>query len=153
MKSEHLLPTQKAVAAHYAVTSRTVRNWRAAGMPVREDGHYDIRAIDAWLRIRDVPGGSDLKLLGDEAQLEYRRTKTALLKLQLAVKEGELIRREDVDARRARQLAAVKSALLRIPRDVSVRLLGLTRVDIERILTQSIREAIEHLANGRNATT
>lgn len=47
--------TEQLIAAHFGVSLRTVRRWRAAGCPSRKMGaarRYRLSEVDAWLRSR-----------------------------------------------------------------------------------------------------
>lgn len=46
--------TAKQLAAVLGVSSRTIRNWKAAGMPVKPDGTYDLVAVVEWRARREA---------------------------------------------------------------------------------------------------
>jgi hypothetical protein len=96
MNLARILKKQIHVARHYRMTARTIRNWINDGMPVREDGFFDLAEIDEWRRQKQgivaPPGpgepepqpetrGKDFYMAEDKRwqaanrELEYRKRK------------------------------------------------------------------------------
>ena len=48
--AHHVVTTRVAISQHFNVSTKTVGQWKAKGMPLLPDGTYDLVAIDAWLR-------------------------------------------------------------------------------------------------------
>ena len=89
------------LAAHFEVNARTIRKWRAAGMPVAHRGRgtarsrYDLGAVTAWVEAREA---------------ERARTSAALTVASLRKLEAQAIESEQRVALRAQRLIPADEA-------------------------------------------
>ena len=104
-------------------------------------------AFNDWLEskgeTRDMP--SELK--AERTQL--LRTQRQLLALDLAEKQGELIRRSAAVGLLERICEELRSQILTIPKKWSSQLVGLSRREIEVKLRDVIHDALEALSKGK----
>lgn len=120
--------TVKAVAEHFGVTSRTVQNWKDAGMPWRA-GYFDLTAIAAW---REANKGDSTK----QVELQERgawETQLAQFKAQRAKLEyeelaGQLIKIDGPKRIVEQTIHAIRTHLEQFPD----RLAGMLNYPVER---------------------
>lgn len=99
----YLVPKQADVAAFFAQSVDTVKNWAKAGMPGKPP-RYDLQEIVTWLRqkgpwrdarTRQAAAGDDEALVlsgpSTEGLERLRAAKAALAELELQAKRGSLI--------------------------------------------------------------
>jgi phage terminase Nu1 subunit (DNA packaging protein) len=96
-----------------------------------------------------APGGEDVPDYNDERAL-HEREKRMLAQLARQEKEGELLRREDVDQAWGRAVNLTRTKLLGVPSVAKQRIPHLDVEEVE-ILMGLIREALEELATGQEA--
>jgi len=146
--SPGVVRTQAEVAHALGVDKRTVERWSGLGMPVTSEGNYDIMDIKAWRMTRQR-----YRNLGetekDKWDIEYRKNKALLMKIEYEKTLGQLISREEVQKGRIARILAVKSSFLALP----TRLAGVLAMkeprEIESILYESICEIIDEFAGVR----
>ena len=95
------------------------------------------------------PGGEDVPNYNEERAL-HEREKRMLAQLARQEKEGELLRREDVDQAWGRAVNLTRTKLLGVPSVAKQRIPHLDVEEVE-ILMGLIREALEELATGKAA--
>lgn len=95
------------------------------------------------------PGGEDVPDYNEERAL-HEREKRLLAQLARQEKEGELLRREDVDQAWGRAVNLTRTKLLGVPSVAKQRIPHLDVEEVE-ILMGLIREALEELATGQEA--
>lgn len=105
------------------VSVRTLKDWLAKGCP-GEPGRYVVPEIvtwakaSVWARPEPIDGDPLLAEGGDSPALEeYRRAKAALARLDLAEREKQLVRIDDVVQPLIEAAAVVRSAGERIGRE------------------------------------
>lgn len=81
-----------------------------------------------------------------EAELRKREADANLKELDLKVKNGELLKREDVERGRIQRIYIVKSNMLSLPAKLSARLEHLNATEIDKILKQAVEEMAELFA-------
>lgn len=158
---------QKAAPADLATATgfseRTIRDYLARGW----DG--DPTNLDAWRRenLRRRGSRSALprmdrqtpeELEGDadraagstspDWSAEYRRVKTLQALLELKHRQGELIRRDEVDRLFLARVSEVRAGLLLIPRTVARRLAHQSAEVVEEELEAEVRKLLERFARG-----
>ena len=146
--SPGVVRTQAEVAHALGVDKRTVERWSGLGMPVTSEGNYDIMDIKAWRMTRQR-----YRNLGetekDKWDIEYRKNKALLMKIEYEKTLGQLISREEVQKGRIARILAVKRSFLALP----TRLAGVLAMkeprEIESILYESICEIIDEFAGVR----
>ena len=100
---EKVVPTIKQVAKTFGVTTRTVDYWIRDGMPKTADGLYDIAAIHHW-RIERLSKSSARKSEADYFDVQYRKVKYKMAKLDLEERMGELISLKQVEDELANEI-------------------------------------------------
>ena len=150
----------RALGRVLGVAESTVRKWqKRVDWPFGLGPPWDAEEVLIWRRIHirradrarryhDAQRGRGPVEL---SELEKARTaayqeRAAIYRLRRQELEGSL---HDVDtcrARRLRQIAAVKRRLLRIPRSLSVGLVGRNRREIERLLRDEMRAVLNDFA-------
>jgi phage terminase Nu1 subunit (DNA packaging protein) len=141
-----ILDTQDQVAKAFGVRRRTVEYWAKDGMPVCSDGKYDIRDIQAWKFTRKNGHGggqsADKKNLAywDAQYREYKARKEEVLYRKHI---GELVERHKIEEGLISISIAIKRTLLAVPRSVAPILAGLEPREIEKVLTEKVKETIK----------
>jgi phage terminase Nu1 subunit (DNA packaging protein) len=152
---------KEAIAELFAVNPRTVQRWAQAGCPhSRETEHrrggtaylFNSREVGEWLQDQGrttLPGrpvGADQDDLR-KAKLQLTIERALLARIQRQEAEGKLHDVEECRLRRLRQIHAVKSALLSLPRSVAPELMGKTeRKEIETILEGRMKDILWQFA-------
>ncbi len=128
-----IVDTQKEVAQAIGVSVRRIRYMKRAGMPVEDDGRYNVVLIERW---RHRHTGPNDKWESKNKELKYR-----MAELKFKQMAGELISREEVENGRVERIMAVKSAMFQLPRSVAVMLANIRNPrEIETYLTEKMRE-------------
>ena len=177
--------TLKEVAKHFKIKQRQMANWKADGMPVEEDGTYDLIKIDTWARqqakgphrknkpkdkkaaspspapLSPTSSADAPPLYGniepdpnwtiDEWTCEWKKFQALLKEIELKKEVGELLPADQVRGEWNRKIVTAKNRFLGISRKLSPRLYGLEVPEIERIITEEIRDIIGDLADGSDA--
>ena len=138
--------THKEVAEAFEVSTRTVRNWVADGMPVNKDGTLNLVDILAWKTAR-AGGGKEAS---DKQKYEATLLKFKALMIEISYKKlmGEVVPVAEVDAGRVQRILIIKKALLGLPGRVAPQLVGLSMEEIKTRLTIRINEIITEFAKG-----
>ena len=150
----------RALAAHV----RTVRRWKARGMPVLPDGGYDVEAVRAWSEqhrsaaARRGPPADDaeerreLRRASEPSTTEpatprgieiNRMLRAKLLALQVREREEQLIDRRVVEQLLVDRITEFQRMLAQLARRLAPQLAGQTDVRaIAKLLAQAHREAL-----------
>lgn len=108
-KSENIVTTLAAVARHFKVSYDAVqRQWRGAGMPVEEDGSFDLEKIEEWQSRRNTRAkhalnnpeayaASAARRQRDEYEAKIKEQELLLKTHRNQVLLGSYVSREDVD--------------------------------------------------------
>lgn len=131
--------TQAELGAALDATARTVRNWIAEGMPIRDDGTFDIEAVRTWRLDRDSRRKSKEK---EQYEVKILQERLREYELKRKVQEGLLISLEEVERGRVARILAVKQDLLAMPRAMAKVLEHLDARQIEVLLKDKIHHAI-----------
>ncbi|MFH1385123.1 MAG: hypothetical protein ABIH47_09225 [Candidatus Omnitrophota bacterium] len=143
-----VVKTMEEVARVMEVTYRTVQRWKKEGMPVTEQGLYDLRTIYAWRDRRNSTGEEkEGKAYWDEKVQKYRAT---LLEIELKKTQGELLPRKEVEKGRIARILAVKRAFLALPTRLAPVLAMKEPREIEAIIYEEICEIIDDFAGVRH---
>ena len=146
--SPGVVRTQAEVAQSLGVDKRTVERWAGQGMPVTSEGNYDLMDIKAWRMTRQR-----YRHLGetekDKWDIEYRKNKALLMKIEYEKTLGQLISREEVQKGRIARILAVKRSFLALPTRLAGVLAMKEPPEIETILYESICEIINEFAGVR----
>lgn len=147
-KSPGVVDTQDQVAAAFEVNVRTVQNWVRDGMPIMNDGRYDIKEIQAWRFVRRGKKTAE-RMDDDDPEKKYRDIKYRRELLKLQLEEGEVLRIEDVEEQLIAISIAVKQKLLAFPKKMIHLLHGQDKKEMQVILTQKVKELITEFETGR----
>lgn len=146
--SPGVVRTQAEVAQALSVDKRTIERWAGQGMPVTSEGNYDLMDIKAWRMTRQR-----YKNLGetekDKWDIEYRKNKALLMKIDYEKILGQFISKEEVQKGRIARIIAVKRSFLALPTRLAGVLAMKEPPEIETILYESICEIIDEFAGVR----
>ena len=137
-----IVETQKDVADAIGVTTRRVRYMKRAGMPVEEDGRYNLVFIERW-RHRDKYDQSGW----DDKQKELKY-KTAEVKYKQLT--GELVNRAQVEAEWISIAIAFKTALLALPSYIAPKLAMMQPREIAEILREHLTDILKQLSGQKD---
>jgi len=136
---------------------RTVTRWAQAGCPHTKAGkhkpyRFNLDEVEAWLAQQGRsgepgrPAESDESDSQKEADLKWTRERARLAEIRRQTLEGALHDTAECQRHRLRQIMAVKSELLGLPRTVAPELVGKKRPEIEVILTGRVTSILEKFA-------
>lgn len=137
--------SQKEVAQALSVDKRTVERWAAQGMPVTPEGNYDLLDIKAWHMTRQSCKNLS-ETEKDKWDIEYRKNRALLIKLEYEKTVGELLPREEVEKGRVARILAVKRSFLALPTRLAPVLAMREPREIEALLYEAIAEIIDEFA-------
>lgn len=151
-KKSNVVGTHKAIAEHYGVGTRTVREWtkRVDPMPGKP-GAYDIEEIDKWRSDTFLKGKNQRAIGGDGQGDEHQSLNRQLLETKVR-KETSLARQNEIKAKKMDdefvQVSVVEewvSEFLRLQRDL------LTSMPIEMFASapDEVRKAYQPDLNAR----
>ena len=143
--TEQIIKTQKQAAEYAGVKTRTIRRWLAAGMPRTQDGHYIRNMLDFYKRNEGHEVSEDRKREAS-AQADYKTTKATLLEMELKLKQGRLLPREDIEKETVRKIIGVKRGLLGMVRKIAARVPPRYRREVELIATEEVTSLINDFA-------
>ena len=142
-----------------------VRKWlRRGNWPFSLTPPWVVRDVKAWMRIHLSPDpakayrdraaaaeagtGEFHRLSTDQrASVAYKMERTLWVRQRREHEAGKFHDTEKCRQRRLRQIHAVKSALLALPRSVARRLVGCKAREIERVLTEAVTGICEEFAS------
>ncbi len=140
--------TQQEVAQALGVDKRTVERWGSDGMPVTPEGNYDLLDIKAWRMTKQR-----CKSLGetekDKWDIEYRKNKALLIKIEYEKTLGQLLPKDEVMKGRIARIIAVKNAFFALPTRLAPVLAMKEPREIYIILNEAICEIIDDFAGVR----
>ena len=143
-----IVRTQRQAATYASVNARTIRRWLGEGMLTAQlDGKtvYIKSQLDFFKRNAGrVP--TEAKTKGWTADAEYKNAKAKLMQMELELKQGELVRREDYERRDITKILAVKRGLLRLDRRVAARCPPEMQRKIRTIIKKEVRIIIAGFA-------
>ncbi len=146
--SPGVVRTQGEVAQALGVDKRTVERWVSQDMPVTSEGNYDLLDIKAWRMTKQW-----CKNLGETEKekwdIEYRKNKALLIKIEYEKTLGELVSREEMEKGRIARILAVKRSFLALPTRLAPVLAMREPREIETVLYEAIVEIIEEFAGVR----
>jgi phage terminase Nu1 subunit (DNA packaging protein) len=147
------------LARHLGVSVTMVGNYIDQGMPVLEDGSYDVEECLAWQAAMRASSGrptkgdagseNDLRERKLLAECEKLEQETIAKRMKNDLLAGELVYRTDVVAECADMLSKFKAILESIPDDIAKEAPGEQRVGIRAIAKQSVDRARHLMAAWR----
>lgn len=122
--AEQIIWSQKEAAEYVDRDVRTIRRWLKDGMSqVQADGRIGYhKAVLEFFKASEGKSPLPARQRDLEAQADLRETKAKLAKLELAIKEGELIRKDEIEQQRVQRILIVKRALRGFGRKLAPRL-------------------------------
>jgi phage terminase Nu1 subunit (DNA packaging protein) len=164
-KPKRILPTLDQAALHYGKSTRTLRRWSHAGMPVLPGNRYDLDQIDLWLERKKgaIPadGGESLAAEREEQpgasgpapaqpgqgkdhwDAKNKEWQAKQRELDYRKEQGELVERSKVEEVFVGRIMAVKQGLLAIPRALPPELVGKSEREMEEILRRAVTNLLE----------
>lgn len=148
----------KRLAVLFDVTSRTVTDWRKAGMPVHEDKgrgretKYDTGDCFRWLLARDNGGAKDPGTMA--ARRRLIEAQAGREELRLAKERGEVAVLSGIAQAWGRLIGNCRARLLGIPTKATpVVYAAGSMPEVYRVLTDMIHEALNELSNMNHETS
>ena len=153
--SETVSPSVDAntLALYFGVTTRTLANWRKAGMPMIANNRYDVRKCIQWYAdwlSQEALKTSAGKVFVDTETAALRKlvAEAEIKELQVAKERGELVSVQDSVKALERFTTPLRSALLGFPSRVSPYLVMVpSQMEAAIILENHIRELMDRMAN------
>lgn len=144
-KAETTIATQKEAAAYCGVSERTIRQWEKEG-PLRDAaGHFIQQRLDERIAERQTEG-NPLKTRQLTATAELTEAKAALAKMQMQVRQGELLAKEQVEEERLLRVVETRRVLLSLPRKLPPILKGRTLAEMQTAIRDEIHHTLEVFA-------
>jgi phage terminase Nu1 subunit (DNA packaging protein) len=121
-RDEFVVDTLTAVQRFFSISRTAAKEWKNTGMPVREDGRYDLKAIHDWwlasekyqyavsagqLKSEDDLKRAKLQIEVDHNELKYLRAR------------GELVNRDAAKAAISQLFHRVRSRLSAAPEELA----------------------------------
>ena len=149
--SPSIVETQKYVARAFAVSARTVRYWIEDGMPVEEDGRFDLVRIQSWKFFKNEKKGNKDNGSGEKTNWEAKEIEFKAKLKEIAYKEkmGQLIDRSIAEEALSEIIITAKRQFLSLPKQIAPQLVGLDAQKIDEILDERLKEIIGGFAEGR----
>lgn len=140
-----IVKTIEEVSKIMEVSLRTVYRWKRDGMPVTQEGYYDLDEIKRWYDGRSVIDDEELegKIYWETKLRKYKAT---LLELELKKVKGDLLDRGEVEKGRIERIIAVKQAFLALPSRLAPVLAMKKPRGVEGLLYEAISEIIDEYA-------
>lgn len=140
--------TEREVAAFFAVSTRTVQNWKRDGMPMLPGETYNLEQVAAW-REENIQSKKGKRAEdGTDWQQEMLKIKTLRAQLDYDRERGLLVSIEDVNRQRVEKIQTVKKALLALPSRLAPQIVGLPVLESEAVIKARIEEIIRDFAAG-----
>jgi phage terminase Nu1 subunit (DNA packaging protein) len=152
LSDEFVVPTLAGVQRFFNCSHQTSKEWRNQGMPVRDDGKYDLKAIfDWWLskgKWRHTSHGKEA-IAKARAPLEEQKLEVEVdhKRLKLARDKGELVERELAHATVEEMFHRVRTRLEAIPEELAASMppeIRAAMVDDARSKIRLILRQMEH---------
>lgn len=160
-KDPKLAESIRSLARQVVRAESTVRKWlKRSDWPFGKMGPWKVRDVIKWMsihlkrdpaqRYHDAKKGIGVKPLSEleKARQDNYLESAAIRKLKRLEMEGRLHDVGECRRRRVRQIHAVKTALMRLPRIVAPELIGKSRTVIEKALRKHMRQIVESFAKG-----
>jgi len=139
----------KEAAKVLEVNERTVRRWKKEGMPVTQEGLYDLNDIKSWQNERE--GNSQRQTEGKAYwEAKIREFRAGKLEAELKKINQAVLSREEVEQGRLMRIIAVKRSFLALPTRIAPALAMKEPREIEALLYGAIGEIIDEFAGEKN---
>lgn len=151
---------RRGLAEALGVNPRTIDKWRDDGMPVAQRGspgkeaRFSRADVDAWRGAKQAANGNGSLLSLEAERAKLARVQTEKADLDVRLRKGDLVSREDTLQAWASIVVAVRAKLLAIPRALAAQLASVTdAATIEAALRIAMHEALAELATRKGAKT
>jgi len=144
--TEGVVSTQLEVAQAFKRTERTVRQWVKEGMPMMDDGGYNLPEINLWLFKRSNSAseeGTNERLKWD---VEHKEVKAKLARLEYDLRTEKILKKEDVERQWVEIALIFKQELGSLPTRIAPQLTGRNVKKIKELLTYKVNEIFDNLA-------
>jgi len=147
LAAEQIITTQKEAAKYAGVSTRTIRRWTNAGMSRTEAGCY-IKSMLDFYRAHEGSAPTKDKERQQTADADAKEVKAKLLAMELELKQGQLVHRDEMERENIRKIITVKRALLGQGRKLASRLARLKDPrKIQALIDAENRTIIEGFAS------
>lgn len=171
--------TRRDLAMDLGLHPVTLATWEKMGLqvlPRRRIGRnsevvYDLIHVRQWMTEKGREGRT--RVLGDEKRgklgqdpdsfskpeadlhlvlqkIRSQRANADRVELEVQLRRGQLLEREDVEEGRAERIAAVKAVMFSMPAKVAPEILGRDQRTVQRVLEEWARRACEEFARPAN---
>lgn len=124
--------------------------WKLKDVKIWMNAYLDKDATEAYEQrlkdLRDDPGGESGVSSLTRARVEGTIERTLFTRQRRLEEKGKLISSEEAQAIRLRQIHAVKSALLSLPRSIANAIVGKSKNEVEEIILERIESLIRSFA-------
>ena len=141
--------TQKEMAEFLGVGQPAVLAYRKDGCPARQSGRnwlYDTGEVVEWLKDRARKSAEAPEAAEERARL--LRAQAELKEMDIAVRRGDLVEREQAEKAWADLVMAFRARILQLP-PRGAELSGMRPAEAEARLKQLVQEALTELAEGK----
>lgn len=139
---ENVIRSQKEAAAYCKVSVRTIRNWEKEHTLKDAAGNYLTDRLDARIAERDAEK-NPLRTRLLTAQATRQEVNAQLAEIQLKIKQGELVPREDIDTQRLERILETRRVLLSLIRKLPPRLKDKNLKDMQEIVKEEIYHTLK----------
>ena len=139
---------QTELAKIIGVDRKTIQRWRKDPTfpKPKPDGRYSVSEAVAW---KDASGSTAGDLTSKEsAQVKSILLQNEKLEIQVGILKGEYTPNVDIDQQVAEMVQQAKRELLALPSSLAPQVIGQTVAEAEKIIKQSIVEALRSLHEG-----
>jgi transcriptional regulator with XRE-family HTH domain len=142
--------TQEELAEKYGISSRTLRNYKSAGVDIHNEA-----AVKAYMELNTMYDYTDNSLLGlDSSDLKKRKqaadikdkeARAAITEIELQKLQGTIVDIEDVVKANMKIAGRVKAKLKKLILEIPPQAEGLTSVKISQLVRTKVDEILEQL--------
>lgn len=141
-----VVETQEDVAKCFGVSIRTVAYWAKDGLPVREDGRFELKDILRWKKEREDARANGNGVRKNDWDEKDKQFKAMQRELDFRKKSGELVEERDVSKAAFECARKIRDNFLMLPDRLSPILAAETdMLKVKNILSNEIREILKGL--------
>lgn len=144
--TRRIVKTQRAIADHFGRDLSTIRNWkRDPDFPKLASGHYDLDAVEEWLRRRDERNGRKKESQAHHVVTgeESLSIQDQIRKLKLEKELGQLVSLDEVKREMVRTHNYAVSELHNVAAKVESRLPGDLRPEVISMIREAIVSSVD----------
>jgi len=125
------------------VSVRTIYRWKKKGMPVTEDGYYDLISVTLWNKKRLGLIPTTEKDGEPHWRMMNVKNKALILGLRVKTLEGKLLPKKEVELREFARVMEIKNTFLNLPRIIAPELEMKNPEEIEVILYNAMSKIVD----------